>query len=127
MNNLNWLDNLPEKNPEIIKRGLILPQLPQLAPEKLGQLEPNKDAMPQLPQLAPTVFNMNQNREGMARRVYCAGRELNSRHKTGLMQRNRATLKGTPTEFTIEGNSNLEFSDMCDVSSLVNCRSRRCN
>ena len=57
MNNLNWLDGLPEKTPEIIKRGLILPQLPQHAPEKLGQLEPNKDAMPQLPQPAPTENN----------------------------------------------------------------------
>ena len=57
MNNLNWLDGLPEKTPEIIKRGLILPQLPQHAPEKLGQLEPNKDAVPQLPQPAPTQNN----------------------------------------------------------------------
>ena len=43
-----------------------LPQLPQLAFEKLGQRKPNKHAMPQLPQPAPTVFN--KNRTGKARR-----------------------------------------------------------
>lgn len=49
--------HLVERNPANVKRGLILPQLPQLAPEKLGQLEPNKDDVSQLPQLAPTENN----------------------------------------------------------------------
>jgi len=72
-----------------------LPQLPQLALKKLGQRKPNEHAMPQLPQPAPTIFNVYRMKKEAARRVWCAGRESNSRHKTGFMQRNRATHPAT--------------------------------
>ena len=60
-----------------------LPQLPQLAFEKLGQRKPNNGGLPRLPQPAPPVFDMNRMEKEAARRVWGAGRELNSRHKTG--------------------------------------------
>lgn len=49
MNDLQWLDALPDKNTEIVKRDLTLPQLPQQRPEMLGRLEANNDGLPQLP------------------------------------------------------------------------------
>ena len=73
-----------------------LPRLPRLRFKKSGQRQPNRYAMPRPPRLAPTIFNVYRMKKEAARRVWCAGRELNSRHKTGFMQRNRATQKVLP-------------------------------
>jgi len=76
-----------------------LPQLPQLALKKLGQLKPNNGGLPRLPQPAPPVFNMNRNGKEAARCVWGAGRESTSRQKSRGVQRNRATLTGPPRPF----------------------------
>jgi hypothetical protein len=85
-----------------------LPQLPQLALGKLGQHKPNKHAMPQVPQVAPSAFNVCQ----MQRRVWCAGRELNSRHKSGLCNPT-VQLNGSFWHLTNTGRSYLAETGMC--------------
>ena len=77
-----------------------LPRLPRLRLKKSGQRKANRYAMPRPPRPAPTIFNVYRMKKEAARRVWCAGRELNSRHKTGFMQRNRATKKVLPGLFT---------------------------
>ena len=82
-----------------------LPRLPRLRLKKSGQPQANRYAMPRPPRPAPTIFNVYRMKKEAARRVWCAGRELNSRHKTGFMQRNRATKKVLPGLFTCGYNS----------------------
>lgn len=77
-----------------------LPRLPRLRLKKSGQRKANRCAMPRPPRLAPTIFNVYRMKKEAARRVWCAGRESNSRLKTGFMQRNRATQKVLPGLFT---------------------------
>ena len=63
-----------------------LSRLSRLGLKKSGQRNPNRYALSRLSRLVPTVFNMNRLEKW--RRGVCdmAGRELNSRHKTGDMQ-----------------------------------------
>ena len=89
----------------VIRRHCTAPdnlsRLSRLRLKKSGQRKPNRYAVSRLSRLVPTVFNMNRTEKEAARRVWCAGRELNPRRKTGYMQRNRATQKGTPVAFRL--------------------------
>lgn len=96
-----------------------LPQLPQLGLKKSGQRKPNNGGLPQLPRLAPPVFDMNRNATEAARRVWCAGRELTSRHKIELCNAT-VQLNGSSLGFPPAGNPNRMFPLDCVPGNYVN-------
>jgi len=64
--------------------------------KKSGQLQPNEYAVSRLSRLVPTVFNVYRHGKAAAWRVWCAGRDSNSRHKSGLFNATVQLFKVLP-------------------------------
>jgi hypothetical protein len=73
-----------------------LSRLSRIYFKKSGQRKPNEYRLSRLSRLVPTIFNVYQNENEAARRVWGAGRGLTSRHKTCVCNATVQLLKVLP-------------------------------
>lgn len=74
----------------------ILSRLSRICFKKSGQRKPNEYRLSRLSRLVPSIFNVYLNENEAARCVWCAGRELTSRHKTCVCNATVQLLKVLP-------------------------------
>ena len=82
MNDMDWLDDLPEKTPEIVKPALTVPRLPRLPLEKSGRLEPAQTLDAPTAPTAPTENNVYRAESDQQSGVGMGGQRIKSAAKT---------------------------------------------